>query len=112
MLSKSKRIPRKTFSCLAKNAKTLRNRLFLLRFVSLTGQKKKSRFCFSVSKKIAKSAVVRNRLRRFGYKILEKYIPDIKPNTLILFSFREIPPKEEEISESIESILKASKLIE
>ena len=85
-----------------------KNDLFLLKFAPTKSQ---SRFCFSVSKKIAKNAVVRNRLRRAGYRLLQKHLPKIKPNTLTLFSFKTVPKNDEEIIKSLESILKESKLI-
>lgn len=97
------------FPLLSNGAKTFKNNLFLLRFVkkSVLG----SRFCFSVSKKTAKNAVARNRMRRAGYRLLEKYLPQIQPNILALFSFRSVPKNDEEISKNIESILAESKLI-
>jgi len=109
MLPKNRRIPRKMFPLLSNGAKVFKNNLFLLRFVS--GNEQNNRFCFSVSKKIAKNAVVRNRLRRAGYRLLQKHLPKIKPNTLTLFSFKTVPKNDEEIIKSLESILKESKLI-
>ncbi len=94
------------FPLLLNGAKTFKNNLFLLRFVPGNGPQ--SRFCFSVSKKVAKSAVVRNRLRRTGYKILEEYIPKIKSNILAVFSFRTIPRNNEEIIKNLELILNDS----
>lgn len=109
MLSKNRRIPRKMFPLFINGAKVFKNNLFLLRFVTVNEQN--SRFCFSVSKKIAKSAVVRNRLRRAGYRLLGKYLPEIKPNILTLFSFKMVPKNDEEIIKGLGSILKESKLI-
>jgi ribonuclease P protein component len=97
------------FPLLSNGAKTFKNNLFLLRFVSKSDQKE-SRFCFSVSKKVAKSAVVRNRLGRAGYRFLEKYIPKIKPNILAVFSFRAVPKDNQEIIKQLESILNDSLL--
>lgn len=93
---------------LLNGAKVFKNNLFFLKFFSI---KQPSRYCFSVSKKTAKSAVVRNRLRRAGYKLLEKHLPEIKINILALFSFRKVPKDNEEIAKNIESILKESKII-
>lgn len=111
MLSKNQRIPRKMFPLLADGAKVFKNDLFLLRFVLREGSKsEKSRFCFSVSKKVAKSAVVRNKLRRAGYNLLKEYIPLIKPNILAVFSYRAVPKKQEEIIKNLKSILNDSLL--
>ncbi|MFH0804524.1 MAG: ribonuclease P protein component [Candidatus Zambryskibacteria bacterium] len=95
------------FPLLSSGAKTFKNNLFLLKFVPQNDQ---SRFCFSVSKKVAKSAVVRNRLRRAGYRLLEKYIPKIKPNVLATFSFRVVPKNNDDIIKNLESILNDSLL--
>jgi ribonuclease P protein component len=107
MLPKNQRIPKKMFPLLLRGAKVFKNNVFLLRFVSEIGG---PRFCFSVSKKVAKSAVVRNRLRRAGYKELQKYIPRIKSNVLAVFSFRIVPKDNEEIIKNLESILNDSLL--
>ena len=109
MLPKNRRIPRRMFPLLSSGAKTFKNNLFLLRFVLM--KEPLSRFCFSVSKKIAKSAVARNKMRRAGYRLLKKYIPKIQSNTLVLFSFRVIPKDGAEMAKNIESALKESKLI-
>ena len=96
------------FPLLSNGAKAFRNNLFYLKFV--LGNELGSRFCFSVSKKVAKSAVVRNRLRRTGYRLLEKYLPKIKPNILAVFSFRAIPKNNDDIIKNLESILNDSLL--
>ena len=111
MFAKSRRIPRKMFPLLLNGAKVFKNNLFLLRFVPQSGPSpSRSRFCFSVSKKISKSAVVRNRLRRAGYRLLEKYVPQIKPNILASFSYRAVPKSEDDIIKNLESILNDSLL--
>jgi ribonuclease P protein component len=109
MLPKDKRVPRKMFSLLSP-AKTVNTSLFLLKFVLLKGKEK--RFCFSVSKKVAKNAVVRNRWRRKGYHFLEKYIPEIKNGTLAVFYFKMLPKNDEEIMRNLKLILEKSKITE
>jgi ribonuclease P protein component len=108
MFPQNRRIPRSMFPLLSSESKTYKNSLFLLKFVPQNGE---SRFCFSISKKVAKNAVVRNRMRRAGYRLLEKYLPDIKIKILAVFYFRIIPKSNEEIIKNIELILKESKLI-
>lgn len=108
MLPKKQRIPRDLFPLLIKG-KIFKNKLFLLRVVSYQGVG--SRFCFSVSKKVAKSAVVRNRWRRAGYRLIKPFIPKIKPNLLITLSFLTIPKDIEDVGINIGNILKESKLI-
>lgn len=100
------------FPLFKNGAKFVKSGIFLLRFVSGPSQNSgESRFCFSVSKKIAKNAVLRNKLRRTGYNLIKKYITKIKPNNLIVFSFQKLPKTESEVAEDIESVLKSSKLI-
>ncbi len=48
----------------------------------------KSIFSFSVSKKVSKSAVVRNKLRRRGYSVIESNISNIKPEHFLFFSYK------------------------
>lgn len=110
MLPKNKRIPRKLFPPLLRGAKVFKNDLFLLRVASQKNQN--SLFSFSVSKKISKSAVARNRIRRSGYRLIEKYIPEITGGRLISFSFRQMPKNDGEITKNLQSLLIESKLIQ
>ena len=108
MLPQNRRIPRKMFPLLLNGNKVFKNNLFLLRWVY--GKDPQSRFCFSVSKKVAKSAVVRNKMRRSGYRALEKYLPQIKPNVLAVFSYRMVPKSNDDIINNLKSILNDSLL--
>ena len=47
-----------------------------------------SRFAFSVSKKVCKKAVDRNRLRRQGYSVVSKYLKQINPGYFYIFTFK------------------------
>ena len=109
MFPKSKRIPRKLFPLFTVGAKTFKNSLFFLKLVPYEAE---SRFCFSVSKKVAKSAVVRNRLRRAGYRILSQFLPEIKSKVLVVLSFKTVPKNNEELEKNLEAILKIANLIE
>lgn len=113
MLPQSQRIPRALFPLLADRAKVFKNNLFLLRVAYFKDQPKdnSSRFSFSVSKKVAKSAVVRNRLRRTGYSLLGPHISNIDSGILVSFSFRKVPKDEQETAAEIASILSDSKII-
>lgn len=97
------------FPLFQKRAKILGNSLFLLKLVFKEGES--GRFCFSVSKKVAKKAVLRNKLRRAGYKILRKYLENIKSKTLAIFYFKKVPKNNEEMEKELFNILKSSKLI-
>ena len=112
MFPQKRRIPRKMFPLLQNGAETFKNKLFLLRFVSKNEpSNRNSRFCFSVSKKVAKKAVIRNKLRRTGYRLLKEHLFKIKPEIIAVFSFKEIPKNNGDIAKNMESILKESKLI-
>jgi ribonuclease P protein component len=108
MFPKNRRIPRKMFPFL-NGGKTHKNNIFYLKFV--LKPESQSRFYFSVSKKISKSAVARNRIRRAGYQLLQKYLPELKPNILALFSFKMMPKNDDDMAKSLGLILKESKLI-
>ena len=43
---------------------------------------KNSKFSFSISKKVEKSAVLRNKMRRIGYKVIENELNSIKKGFL------------------------------
>ena len=111
MLPQKQRVPRKMFPLLSsKGVKIFSNNLLILRFISKEDGLN-SRFCFSVSKKVSKSAVVRNRLRRAGYRFLKEYIPKIDSKIVAVFSFKKVSKNNEDIAESLKLILKESKLI-
>lgn len=108
MLPKTQRLSKKGHNQLNKKAKVFKNKLFLVKTTTLNqGQ----HLSVLVPKKVIKGAVERNRLRRFGYNLLKKFLPMIKNNTSTSFTFLAIPKDGEEIVESLEFILKKSSLI-
>jgi ribonuclease P protein component len=109
MLNKKQRIPIEMFPLLKKGANVFRSDLFLLRFVP--SKEANSRFCFSVSKKITKKAVIRNKNRRWGYSEIAKFIPEINKSVVAVFSYNKTPTKKEEVFSNLEYLLKKAKLI-
>ena len=107
MLPKNRRIPKDQFPIL-KNGKVFQNDLFILK---VSQYKDQSRFCFSVSKKINKNAVIRNKMRRLGYQNLAKHLPIIKPGIIACFYFKMKPKNKEEVDQKLFEILKESNLI-
>ncbi len=81
MLSSQNRIPRKDFGDILSSRQTSSTKNFLLRFA----QNKDKRFAVSVSKKVSKSAVARNTLRRRTYAVLRDLLPKLG-NGLYLIS--------------------------
>jgi ribonuclease P protein component len=53
-----------------------------------SGNLSPSRFSFSVSKKVCRNATDRNKFRRRGYAVTQKYVKNIKPGFLCVFSFK------------------------
>ena len=79
MLPKSSRIPRALFKPLLESRQYFNSAHFSLR----VAPSDKVRVAVSVSKKISKSAVVRNRIRRRAYSTLRPTLPHL-PNRLFL----------------------------
>lgn len=89
MLPRDRRIQKKDFSYILKNAKRINSphfTLFTLKDLKVADQK--SRFAFSVSKKVAKQAVLRNKLRRRGYSVISMYLKNIQNNQYFIFVFK------------------------
>ncbi|PIQ66526.1 MAG: ribonuclease P protein component [Candidatus Zambryskibacteria bacterium CG11_big_fil_rev_8_21_14_0_20_42_18] len=82
MLPKTQRIPRKLFGLLLESKKYLNSEHFSLRITS----SEKARIAVSVSKKISKKAVVRNKIRRRAYSVLKEFIPLLPPNLFLLIA--------------------------
>ena len=93
MLPKASRLSRAEAEVL-KNGKSVFMTLLSLRLIPAT----KTQISVSVPKKIAKSAVDRNRIRRRAYSALEQIIPTInRPAKMMLFPkaiFRTLPQEE------------------
>jgi ribonuclease P protein component len=72
MLPKKNRISRVLFDTVLKDGAFFHSQNLSFRVVK--AQKRLSKFSFVVSKKVSKSAVVRNLLRRRGYSVLKSII--------------------------------------
>ncbi|MDP3874992.1 MAG: ribonuclease P protein component [bacterium] len=80
MLPKNRRIPRKLFISLLESGKHFNSKHFSLRVTSSD----KVRVAVSVSKKISKKAVVRNKVRRRAYSAVRSLIPNLTNNLFLL----------------------------
>src|SRR5690242_1182263 len=94
MLPKRRRISRKEFPTILSHGKRY-NSPFLLLYIAKRDQEnmpknmaENSLFAFSASKKVSKTAVGRNKLRRQGYSIVQKHLTEIKPGYFLFFSFK------------------------
>ncbi|MEX0919418.1 MAG: ribonuclease P protein component [Parcubacteria group bacterium] len=80
MLPKSKRIPRKAFKPLLDSKRYFNSEHFSVK----VADSKETKIAVSVSKKVSKSAVIRNKVRRRVYSILKDIIQIIKPNLYLI----------------------------
>ncbi len=94
MLPKRQRLTKHMIESLFKNSRRVKTSRFLISYGTLpqseTGKTLISP-CISmvVSKKVAKTAVLRNRLRRKGYASVAPLVSKIKPNMAILVTFQD-----------------------
>ncbi len=87
MLSKNRRITRKEFPKIISEAKRF-NSPNLLLYLYKDSKDKESKFSFSVSKKVLKKAVDRNKFRRRGYSIVNILLNRTKKGFLCFFHFK------------------------
>lgn len=102
MLKKKKRVTKKTFQEIFKNGKTISTPFFLFKYL----KNKEPQYSFVVSKKIAKNAVLRNKLKRFGYNTLRNNTTE---NKGIFFFKKNIENLEKEAKEDIFYIINKTK---
>jgi ribonuclease P protein component len=107
MLSKKNRIPREMLSVVQKQRSSGNSLHFIL---LVGGGEKAPRFSVSVSKKVSKSAVVRNAIRRRVYTVLQSFVSVVSPNLyLIRAKSGAEGAKGEKLSQEIFSLLKTYK---
>jgi ribonuclease P protein component len=90
MLPKRSRIERKYFKEILIKGKRYNSKSFTL-YLSKNdqgGDKTLTKVAFSVSKKVVKTAVGRNKQRRRGYSITSSYINQLKPGYLLFFVYK------------------------
>ena len=75
MLKKDRRVKRVAFKALDRAYKTVMGDYFLLRIFKIPAGV--SKFAVSISKKIEKKAVLRNKIRRLSYKAIESKLKDV-----------------------------------
>lgn len=112
MLPKNRRIQKKLFSSVVLLGKRYNSEHFLA-YINEIEKNKPSIFSFSVSKKVCKSAVDRNRLRRQGYSVISKHLNEILSGHTCFFSFKKglKPITFNEIEREVGDILKSTGII-
>jgi len=90
MLPKNRRIERKEFNQIITQGKRYNSQSFTLYLSKIEPREASfpSKFSFSVSKKVAKLAVNRNKLRRRGYSIIGRKLEVIKPGFFMFFLYK------------------------
>lgn len=114
MLPKTRRIERISFKNILTEGKRYNSKSFVLYLakIGLYGAETPSRVAFSVSKKVIKTAVGRNRLRRRGYSILGKYLQGLKPGFYIFFVYKNEFEKDYSIlEEEIKGLLSSATVL-
>jgi ribonuclease P protein component len=89
-----------------KNGQAIRSRLITIKYIN-NPNRKHSRFAVVVSKKVHKSAVGRNRMRRRVYEVVRHELPSI-PNAhdvaVMIFSSEVINLPADELTETIRQL--------
>ena len=106
MLSKKKRVTKSTFLAIMEKGSIISGSFFVFRYI----KQDFSQIAFVAPKKIAKTAVKRNSLRRIGYNIIRIY--DLKPCAGIFFFKKEsLSIKTPELKKDIDFILKKARIL-
>lgn len=111
MLPRKQRIPKAAAREVFMRGNTLSSPHFLVKV--LPSDQKETRFAVSVSKKVAPTAVLRNRTRRRTYSVLRNYISKAKTGLNIAFVAKNGAPalKGDVLTKEIESALVRANLI-
>ncbi len=86
MLPKRSRLTKQSIEQHLKHARRVKTAHFLVIYGS-NPVSPMPQVSFSASKKVAKTAVLRNKLRRRGYAGIKPILPHIRKNTLVLISY-------------------------
>ena len=106
MLPKKKRVTKEIFQTIMEKGNIVSGSFFVFRYI----KQDTPQYAFVAPKKVAKTAVRRNSLRRAGYNILRLY--DLKFNAGIFFYKKEaLVSNSIEIKKDIDFILKKAKII-
>ena len=83
MLPKNKRVPRALFKAILEEKNFQNSPHFSLRYSKKLGE---TRFAVSVSKKVSKKAVVRNKIRRRAYESLKTFANKTSPGLYLVIA--------------------------
>lgn len=113
MLPSSHRVRTSEFKNIFKKGRFFAGRILNLTVIEDKSFSKNSKFSFSVSKKVAKGAVLRNKLRHRGYSAIKEFLEGIQPGFLCVFVFKKGSGDESYlgIRDQIKELLVKSKLL-
>src|SRR5690606_15401680 len=97
-----------------RNGQTAHSRICKVKYTPNT-RRSDSRFAVVVSKKVHKSAVGRNRIRRRFYEAIRHYIPRLKPGmdiVVVIVSGEALALPYDEISRTVEQLFREADLYE
>lgn len=95
-----------------KNGQALRSHLITIKYTD-NPKRKHSRFAVVVSKKVHKSAVGRNRMRRRLYEIIRHELPDFGSNydvVMMVFSSEVIHMPSQDLQAAVRNLFRDAKL--
>lgn len=81
-------MPRKTLETVLKNGENTHSQWFSVVSLRQKDPQKTSRFAVVVSKKVGKTAVLRNKLRRRGYQTIERGLVGLKSGYFVVVFFK------------------------
>lgn len=90
-----------------KNGQAVRSRLVTMKYVH-NPHRKRPRVAVVISKKVLKSAVGRNRVRRRIYEVVRQELPAVEPNhdmVFLVFSSEVLTLPSNELTEAIRQLL-------
>ncbi len=109
MLKKNRRIQRSYFKKIITESKRYHSTSFVLYLSKINNNTTPSKFSFSISKKILKSAVKRNKQRRRAYSVIKNDLEKIKPGFFCFFVFKKgFHEKFSDLEKDIKGLLSSS----
>lgn len=108
MISKRNRVTRKEVEKVWKDGRFVRSTTFSLKYLLLGGNFT-PRVAFVAPKKVAKTAVLRNKMRRQGYSAIRPFIPSLPKGFMGIFTFNLVPKEASLIPEEIKKALEKIK---
>ena len=93
-----------------KNGQAIRSHLITLKYIA-NPNRSKPRFAVVVSKKVHKSAIGRNRIRRRIYEVLRRELPELQPKhdmVFLVFSSEVLALPHDELLDTIRQLIQAA----